>query len=303
LIVVFSCTHRQEKFVNSELHSLVFKFEAPRCDCGVNYRALESGRNRSLVFFCDSFNVSYKIQEFMPSLESIPLARSVMTYWRADKTNLISYNIDSTIIYFRHSDLTMRTIAWRRDSCNFIMGQYRIQSSIRTNYDEQFDEIIAAYQLEGTDTVYEPESLYYLDQNKFEMKVKEQLLGFLPPRAYSVSNYTLRDGGNKRILGFKNDSIIASYISISDEIDEPKKPLVSRIKDLGKFAEVDMVFYNEDSSIVYVQDSEGSFKAVSYRLDTTDYIIVVYKFYPNKISDYDRQFDSIIDYFGLREYY
>ncbi|MFN6378601.1 MAG: hypothetical protein ACK4WD_04960 [Flavobacteriales bacterium] len=197
----------------------------------------------------------------------------------------------------------MRTIAWRRDSCNFIMGQYRIQSSIRTNYDEQFDEIIAAYQLEGTDTVYEPESLYYLDQNKFEMKVKEQLLGFLPPRAYSVSNYTLRDGGNKRILGFKNDSIIASYISISDEIDEPKKPLVSRIKDLGKFAEVDMVFYNEDSSIVYVQDSEGSFKAVSYRLDTTDYIIVVYKFYPNKISDYDRQFDSIIDYFGLREYY
>jgi len=96
----------------------------------------------------------------MPSLESIPLSRSVMNYWSADKTNLISYNIDSTFIYFRQIDLTDRTIAWRVDSCDYVLGQFRINPSTRTSYDEQFDQIIQTYQLARTDTVYEPESLY-----------------------------------------------------------------------------------------------------------------------------------------------
>lgn len=278
----------------------VIRFEPPKCDCGVKYRALESGRNRSLVFFCDSFNVSYKIQEFMPSRESIPLSRSAMNYWSAEKANLISFNIDSTVIYFRHADLRDRTISWRRDSCDFTLGQYRINPSIRSNYDRQFDEIIAAYQLERTDTIYESESLYDRNQKKVETKAKEELLSFLPPRAYSASNYTLRDGGKKRILGFKNDSMIVSYILIDTDVDKPMKPLVSRIKNLGKFAVIDKVLYNKDSSIVYAQDSEGRFKAVSYRLDKTDYIVVAYKFYPSVISEYDRQFNAIVDGFGLK---
>ena len=159
-MLLLSCSRASEGNESSVTSNRTIHFVPPMCDCAVKYRALESGRNRSLVFFCDSFNIIYKIQEFMPSLESIPLSRSVMNYWSADKTNLISYNIDSTFIYFRQIDLTDRTIAWRVDSCDYVLGQFRINPSTRTSYDEQFDQIIQTYQLARTDTVYEPESLY-----------------------------------------------------------------------------------------------------------------------------------------------
>jgi hypothetical protein len=93
-------------------------------------------------------------------MDHIPISRNVMNYWSAEKTNLISYSLDSTLIYFRHSDMTERTVVWRVDSCDFILGQYRINPSIRTLYDEQVDQIIRTYNLVCTDTIFEAEFLY-----------------------------------------------------------------------------------------------------------------------------------------------
>lgn len=160
LSVVISCTPNDKKSKNATDHLSILHFEPPTCDCTVKYRALENGRNRNLVFLCDSFNVSYMIHEFIPAMEYRPLSLNVMKFWSAEKTNLISYNPDSSVVYFRHSDLTDRMVAWRVDSSDFILGHYRIHPSARTTYDEQFDKIIRTYQLERTDTVFEPESLY-----------------------------------------------------------------------------------------------------------------------------------------------
>lgn len=160
LSLILSCSHCNMEQEKADTHYFLLRFEPPACDCAVKYRALESGRNRSLIFYCDSFNVSYKINEFTPTMERLPISRNVMNYWSAEKTNLISYNLDSTIIYFRHNDMTDRTVVWRVDSSDYILGQNRILPSTRTTFDEQFDKIIQSYHLERTDTVFEPESLY-----------------------------------------------------------------------------------------------------------------------------------------------
>ena len=158
--LLLSCSHRNKELESADIQFSLLRFDPPTCDCAVKYRALESGRNRNLIFYCDSFNVSYKIREFTPTIERIPISRNVMNYWSAEKTNLISYNLDSTLIYFRHSDMTDRTGVWRVDSCDFSLGQYRIYPSIRTLYDEQFDQIIRTYNLVRNDTIFEAEFLY-----------------------------------------------------------------------------------------------------------------------------------------------
>jgi len=160
LTLMLSCSHRNKELEKADIQFSLLRFEPPTCDCAVNYRALESGRNRNLNFYCDSFNVTYKIREFTPTMDHIPISRNVMNYWSAEKTNLISYSLDSTLIYFRHSDMTERTVVWRVDSCDFILGQYRINPSIRTLYDEQVDQIIRTYNLVCTDTIFEAEFLY-----------------------------------------------------------------------------------------------------------------------------------------------
>lgn len=129
---------------------------------------------------------------------------------------------------------------------------------------------------------------------------QDGLLNFIPPRAYSRSNFNLSEDGLKRTLGFKNDSMIVSYIVISSELENPKIPLVFRVGELGKFANSDVLLFNKDSTIIYAADSEGRFKSIFYRINDTDHIMVAYKFYQDTESDYDDQFDLIIEHFDLR---
>lgn len=138
------------------------------------------------------------------------------------------------------------------------------------------------------------------DRTQIETKAWEQLLSFKPPRAYSRSNYTIREDGKKRILGFKNDSMIVSYIIMNTELEKQRRSLLSRIQDLGKFATADEILCDRDSTIIYCADSKERFRAVSFRKEDMDHVIVVYKFYQNTDSEYDIQFDLIIENFGLR---
>jgi hypothetical protein len=131
------------------------------------------------------------------------------------------------------------------------------------------------------------------DRTQIETKAKEHLLSFEPPRAYSLSNYTFREDGKKRILGFKNDSMIVSYIIMNTELEKQKRSLLSRIQDLGKFAIPDEILCNRDSTIIYCADSKERFRAVSFRKEDMDHIIVVYKFYLDSDSEYDTKFDLI----------
>lgn len=94
--------------------------------------------------------------------------------------------------------------------------------------------------------------------------------------------------------------MLVSYILISSKLENPKKPLYSRIVELGKFANSQVQLFNEDSTIMYAADSEERFKAMFYRIDETDHIIVTYKFYLELESEYDEQFDLIIKHFDLR---
>jgi hypothetical protein len=127
------------------------------------------------------------------------------------------------------------------------------------------------------------------------------LLNFHPPRAYSSSNFTIVEDGRKRILGFRNDSMIVSYIVVNNSYENDIKPLVDRVEELGKFTSPDITFFNTDSTIIYTEDSDGRFKAVLYRIGDTDFNIVTYKFYPHEKSEYDEQFDLIIERFDLKE--
>jgi hypothetical protein len=94
--------------------------------------------------------------------------------------------------------------------------------------------------------------------------------------------------------------MIVSYIIMDADLENPKGSLLSRIEDLGNFAITDEILCNRDSTIIYCADSKERFRAVSFRKEDMDHVIVVYKFYQNTDPEYDIQFDLIIENFGLR---